>query len=594
MKNKVDISKVIEEKYKDKSNRSLQLEDILREIDLALQESDQSFYTSKVVRNGVSDALPEENKTPYGTAALSMKGGRNPLGTGHGYKGKKPDAVIAHNIAEAPQAPLSNVRQRTIKIPDLFSKITDPKGMTVGAEDRKLINNIMANIGLQETVSWRQRVAKLQNHINSIKNYDEAKKQNNDITELISGLIFVNLFKKLAFFMDQSNKQFEYLFLPFLDPKAEIRGSEQEELIDIVSDGQEYSVKFIKSQQPSIRGSRELLYVKQEGSAMYLVCRVIPGKNIIEFAEFLVSIDDSIVTKEGYHPIESSEKATSVWLRANSAGGPQFVCLVDTTPETVRQIYQKANIEPPEQIKREKEQVEKSTIGGLDLAPKDIETLNKNLNTLTAEITRFKELFTKINKAQQEFDKKPTEINNVLLNKAKKEVEELFRKDNIQNLFTYFNQFPAFQENVNVKSLNEFVTSLKQLEDFISSIRNDIKNKNTKLQEAEEKQKLQSSGQFQFPIQGVWETIKMKNISINFGSMEEYGQMTGYINGAINNFYVDLLDNLDNLTENVTNFVATSADTQRSTGSQTYALKSMKNAQDIKDNILDIRKGQVK
>jgi hypothetical protein len=76
--------------------------------------------------------------------------------------------------------------------------------------------------------------------------------------------------------------------------------------------------------------------------------------------------------------------------------------------------------------------------------------------------------------------------------------------------------------------------------------------------------------------------------------MEEYGQMTGYINGAINNFYIDLLDNLEQLTENVTNFVATSTDTQKSTGSQTYAFKSMKNAQDIKDNILDIRKGQVK
>jgi hypothetical protein len=590
MKNKVDFGKLIEKKYKGKA---LDLNDIFDEIDLVLKESDQSWLTSKVIPSNLEE--DPQSKQVY-DRMHGAPGTRNTRPPELGYQDNVDvlPQVRPTTVAEK-QGALSNVRQRTIKIPDLFSKITDPKGMTVGAEDRKLINNIMANIGLQETVSWRQRVAKLQNHINSIKNYDEAKKQNNDITELISGLIFVNLFKKLAFFMDQSNKQFEYLFLPFLDPKAQIRGSEQEELIDIVSDGQEYSVKFLKSGQPSIRGSRELLYVKQEGSAMYLVCRVIPGKNIIEFAEFLVSAETSILTKEGYRPIASSEKATSVWLQSDSAGGPQFVCLVDTTPETVRQIYQKAGIEPPEQIKREKEQVEKSTIGGLDLAPKDIEILNKNLNTLNAEITRFKELFTKINKAQQEFDKKPTEINNVLMNKAKKEVEELFRKDNIQNLFTYFNQFPAFQENVNVKSLSEFVRSLKQLEDFISSIRNDIKNKNTKLQEAEEKQKRKSGeGQFEFPIQGIWATIKMKDISINFGSMEEYGQMTGYINGAINNFYVDLLDNLDNLTENVTNFVATSADTQKSTGSQTYALKSMKNAQDIKDNILDIRKGQVK
>lgn len=594
MKNKVDFGKLIEKKYKGKA---LDLNDILDEIDLVIQESDQSWLTSKVIPSNLEE--DPQSKQVY-DRMHGAPGTRNTRPPDLGYQDNVDvlPQVRPTTVAEK-QGELSNVRQRTIKIPDLFSKITDPKNMTVGAEDRKLINNIMANIGLQESVSWRQRITKLQNHINSIKNYDQANKQNNDITQLISALIFVNLFKKLAFFMEQSNKQFEYLFLPFLSPNAQVRGSEQEELIDIVSDGQEYSVKFIKSGQPTIRGSRDLLVNKQEGSAMYIVCRVIPGKNIIEFAEFLVSfgIDDSMLTKGGYQTIEPpSEKATSVWLRSEGAGGPQFICLVDTAPETVRQIYQKAGLSEPEQIKREKGQVQKSSIGGLDLDASAIKILGNKLNALKAEIGIFKDLFIKINKAQQKFDKEPTEINNVSLNKAKKEVEELFRKDKIQDLFTYFNRFPAFQQSVNVESLDAFQKNLKQIENFILSIKQDIANKDapSSINETEEKQKLQSSGQFQFPIQGVWETIKMKDISINFGSMEEYGQMTGYINGAINNFYIDLLDNLEQLTENVTNFVATSTDTQKSTGSQTYAFKSMKNAQDIKDNILDIRKGQVK
>jgi hypothetical protein len=46
------------------------------------------------------------------------------------------------------------------------------------------------------------------------------------------------------------------------------------------------------------------------------------------------------------------------------------------------------------------------------------------------------------------------------------------------------------------------------------------------------------------------------------------------------------------LSTNITNFVATSSDTQKNTGSQTYAIKSMKNADNIKSNILDIKKGQ--
>lgn len=550
MKNKVDFGKLIEKKYKGKA---LDLNDILEEIDLVIQESDQSWLASKVIPSNLEEN-PESENIAF---RMGQVGNRNPVSDADkGY-------IPAEKIAEAPEMPLSNVRQRTIKIPDLFSTITDPKKMSVGTEDRELINNIMANIGLQESASWRERIAKLQGYVNSIKKFEEQK---TDITQLISGLIFINLFKKLAFFMDQPGKQFEYLFLPFLDPKASVKGSESTELIDVYSEDKQYSLKFLKATEPTIRGSRQNL-VANNGKADYIICRVRPGTGIIEFAEFLVSYDTGILEKGEYRPFKTSSKANSVWLISESGTGPRFVCLVDTKIDTVRAIYAKAGLPPPEELKREKEQFEKVSIGGLETASiKDINTVSQKMTALTSMIKSAKDFASKNKTAE-----------------ANKEMQK------IASQLQAF-QFPAFDTKVKDKN------SIKELEDFVKSIQRDIIAARSQLnpKSLEEQLVQEAKDEFEFPIQGIWPTIKMKDVSINFGNPEEYGQMTGYIAGAINNFYVDLLENLDNLTTSVTNFVATSSDTQRKTGSQTYATQSMQKAEAIKNNILDIKKSQTK
>lgn len=551
MKNKVDFGKLIEKKYKGKT---LDLNDILDEIDLVIQESDQSWLASKVIPSNLEEN-PESENIAF---RMGQVGNRNPVSDADkGY-------IPAEKIAEAPEMPLSNVRQRTIKIPDLFSTITDPKKMSVGTEDRELINNIMANIGLQESASWRERIAKLQGYVNSIKKFEEQK---TDITQLISGLIFINLFKKLAFFMDQPGKQFEYLFLPFLDPKASVKGSESTELIDVYSEDKQYSLKFLKATEPTIRGSRQNL-VANNGKADYIICRVRPGTGIIEFAEFLVSsYDTGILEKGEYRPFKTSSKANSVWLMSESGTGPRFVCLVDTKIDTVRAIYAKAGLAPPEELKREKEQFEKVSIGGLETASiKDINTVSQKMTALTSMIKSAKDFASKNKSAE-----------------ANKEIQK------IASQLQAF-QFPAFDAKVKNKN------SIKELEDFVKSIQGDIIAARNQLnpKSLEEQLVQEAKDEFEFPIQGIWPTIKMKDVSINFGNPEEYGQMTGYIAGAINNFYVDLLENLDNLTTSVTNFVATSSDTQRKTGSQTYAMQSMQKAEAIKNNILDIKKSQTK
>ena len=289
-------------------------------------------------------------------------------------------------------------------------------------------------------------------------------------------------------------------------------------------------------------------------------------KLFAKFANFYTLGQIFIIEKAKYKPFKTSEKANSVWLFSESSG-PRFICLVDTKIETIRAIYAKAGLAPPEEIKREKEQFQKVSIGGLETS--NIKDINKVSNVIT-------NIITMINNTKELASKNKT-------TEANKEIQKIVSR--LQDL-----QFPDLDAKVKDK------TSIKELEDFIKSIQADIIAARNQLNPKSLQEQLvqEAKDEFEFPIQGIWPTIKMKDVSLDFGNPEQYGQMTGYIAGAINNFYVDLLENLDNLTTSVTNFVATSSDTQRKTGSQTYAFQSMQKAEAIKKNILDIKKSQTK
>ena len=60
MKNRVNISKLIREKYGDNTISADEFNEI---IDSVLQESDQHFYDSKIVKDGVSDSIPENQES---------------------------------------------------------------------------------------------------------------------------------------------------------------------------------------------------------------------------------------------------------------------------------------------------------------------------------------------------------------------------------------------------------------------------------------------------------------------------------------------------------------------------------------------------
>lgn len=552
MGNKVDISKIIKQKYKEDT---FELNDLLEEIDLVLNESDQSSYHSKVVRNGVSDSIPEKlsqglDVQRHVNNSLGTNGApRQQIPGNLGRDPQVPPQVLPDKIAEAPQkGPMSLARQRTIKVPDLFSMVTDPKRMSVGSSDRELINNIIANIGLQQTTSWREKIEKLQDHVYKLLVPSE---QQTDITQVISGLIFLNLFKKLSFFMDQPGKQFEYLFLPFLSPEAEVRGDEKAEITDVVFDGKEYSLKFLIARDASVKGSlRNIMNkIKDNKYSMTLVARVMPA-GIIEFAEFGVTTFHDFVLQNYKIIGNQRENATSLWFESKSGGGdyPRFMCLLEPQREKLAGIETGTDKTKIKQFSY--------NLGGSSFAEKDLRILLNKLNDAEANVS------------------------------SKKQENNLKAIKILSDTFKEFQNKPDSEKN-----------SRKIMLDFIKSIRKQIADQSEKIRIAKGIQEsLQDQetgiGQFDIPIQGIWNTIVIQKL--NLGNPEIYNKQLGFVAGEISNFYVDMLDSLDQLNTNMTNYVATSSDSQRSTGSQTYAFKSIKNAQDIKEKILKIQSSKKK
>lgn len=550
MKNKVDIGKLIEKKYK---ANTLELNDILEQIDLVLQETVDYKYNSKIDTGNLEETDPGHAKDIYYRKHGPGRTGKISGDLGRNSQFSPP--VTAYNIAETNgEGELSLARERKIKVPDLFSMITDPKRMSVGSTDRDLINNIMANIGLQQTTSWREKIQKLQDHVYNLLVPSE---QQTDITQVISGLIFLNLFKKLSFFMDQPGKQFEYLFLPFLSPEAEVRGDESKEITDVVFDGNEYSLKFLQAREPTVRGSYDNLIgkIREKQYSMTLVARVMQS-GIVEFAEFGITTFHDLIIKNYKIIGGQSETARALWFETKGADTsyPRFMCLLEPQREKL------AGVESG--IDKTKIQQLSYNVGGKTFPEKELGNIKtKILDVAAANI--------KTNKIED-------------YQKAIKLLDD---------------NFPEFQQ----KSQEEKKDKQNVLE-FIQSIKDELANQTEKIRIAKglqpslkreaKEQRQTGSGQFEIAIQGIWNTIVVQKL--NLGNPEIYNKQLGFVAGEISNFYIDILDNLEQLNTNITNYVATSSDTQRDTRSQTYADESIKNASEIVKGVNAIKTSKKK
>jgi hypothetical protein len=288
---------------------------------------------------------------------------------------------------------------------------------------------------------------------------------------------------------------------------------------------------------------------------MTLAARVIPS-GIIEFAEFGITDDHNFVVQNYKIISGQAEKSKSLWFESKIGGSsnPRFMCLLDANRQNL------SNVEVGVEKTREKKLG--GSIGGKYFSEDDFKKLKKDLDKFEGDIKTEKPGSDKYNKAIQDIAK----------------------------------EFPTFSQLI--QNPNDRKQILKFLGKEEGGIRNQLNNAEQKInvarglqasvqKEAKVQQQV-SSGKFEISVQGIWPTIVIKKL--NLGNPEVYNKQLGFVAGQISNFYVDMLNSLDELNKNITNYVATSSDTQKSTGSQTYAFKCVKNAGDIQKNVLDIEK----
>lgn len=190
MKNKVDIGKLIEKKYK---GNTLDLSDILEQIDLVLQETSDYKYNSKIDTGNLEENPESVNisQRMYGAQGIRNEIPDEP---GYGDNVDNVPQVIPYKLAETGDGD-SGGKTISIAVPDLFSLITNSE-MVPGDEDRKMIQSIILNMKDLKTGegNWIERVKSLQKYMDTVveQNIVEAR----DIRRAISNLIFLNLMKK--------------------------------------------------------------------------------------------------------------------------------------------------------------------------------------------------------------------------------------------------------------------------------------------------------------------------------------------------------------------------------------------------------------
>jgi hypothetical protein len=283
MKNRVNISKLIREKYREDT---ISADEFNKIIDSVLQEG-LPYWQGKVDTENLEENPNQGQQISY--HANGAPGPRNPISNAD--KNLIPAATIAEQGQSAGQ-------EYTLQVPDIFSMITNSE-MEVGDEDKNLIGKIVKNIQPGKGF-WRLRVNAINDYVN--RNKQNAISEVKDIRSAISSLVMLNVLKKLAFFTAQPGKLFEYVFTPIIGTKAKVVGSTDTSIIDVTKESQgeiwNYSLKFFTGDDSSfvVKGSAKNLkevVVKNDRPVTYILASAIKEgtKSRIEFAELLISTE---------------------------------------------------------------------------------------------------------------------------------------------------------------------------------------------------------------------------------------------------------------------------------------------------------------
>lgn len=561
MKNKVDFGKLIEKKYKCKT---LDLNDILDEIDLVLQESDQSWLTSKVIPSNLEEN-PESQNIAF---RMGQVGNRNPVSDAD----KK--FIPAEKIAEAPQQGLQKEVQYTVKVPDLYSMMTNTKSMQPGSEDRKFINDIIKNINAPDK-NWLGRVRALKQYTKYI---GQPSAKQNDISEAISSLIVINVLKKVSFFTDQPGKQFEYIFAPFLHPDAGVAGQEDVEVEDINSPNGKISLKFLQTSVPGIdvsaKNLRDKLYHKNQAWKQgqksnypfidYIIVRAF-GNGNIQFGRVGIT-NNKLFAEDLYSPVKSrTQKTLLMQIKQGDIRG------ISGLPGYILYMQEGGDIskQPPE---GSTVALLKSPLDGkfFDLLGLKIPAKIGMSNNTIPELGGAKSGAKRGAKLSSFIESIKTNIN---------------AKDKI-SLLKLLSFLPGYktlspQEKDLFQIAQSVVDSYTEQAAIFKKLQDSGKNPVTESVESH-KELLQEET---FALSEIWETILLETLDL--GDVDSYNQQQLVVGDSIQKMYVNVLNNLDQLNTNITKYFATAKGAKGE--DQAPGEAAIKNAEEIAVSVNQIK-----
>jgi hypothetical protein len=566
MGNKIDLSKLIRKKY---SGNTLQLDDLFEEIDLVLNEAVD--YKSKVAGQA-SDATMEE-------ASMEQKASWVVNGAGV-PRNARPDSdqkkfIPADKIAEEGKSKLPTI-QGTQEMPvfDLFSMITNSQ-MSLEGDDRKLINDIVENMGGSATSSWRDRVALMQKYAYLFGEAREVSGMN--IREAISNLMFINLLKKLSYFMDQPSKQFEYVIAPLISPNAYVIPKDGD-LADVrLTTGEQFSIKFWIASNPELKGSIGNLKKYPNGLKYVFGKRLANG--ILEFGECEITCFIKNISPNDYTLVNSNIEGVLIYGSTSA------------TPKI--KIYVK-NFDAEEYGKFNSVKDSFET-GKLQKAPKKTEFTHTAATNLRTDLSKIGNMNKQISSLYANLDpktnKKQTPLKTAQFDNMMGVANEYAKiNPEFAQILSNFEALQDKEKNFAAQQAFHKVLSdalsahVKQLSAQRSEL--GLTTENTNLLEQPEQEPQES--QFKLTVSdSLWQ--QMKTDILNLGSPSIYNKQLMFFSDSISKSFKNVMENFQELNKNLTSYFATSTQRQKERGGgKSSAQDCVDNAEQIISGVTDI------
>lgn len=614
MKNKVDVRKLIKKKY---SDNTLELPDLLEEIDLVLNEMKYN-YTSKL-----NTANLEENPQDPGNARdiANRKNGniidptnpsvgapRNPISTTiNGDIPGKLNVSVPDKLAEADEETNKESKQYTVQVPDIFSLITNSQNIDPNSDDSKLIQKIVRNIGAEKGY-WALRIQK----INEYTQTAQQPVQTKDIRKAISALIFLNLLKKLSFFVAQPGKLFEYVLRPLIGTEARVLGSVDQQIVDVTKESQgqvwDYSLKMFTGKESSftVKGSKANLQeaVLKRGRPITYIISVSNKNNYsLEFSECLITTIPEHLPSGEWTPIKIVPDAGIVLVKDASVG---VLVQTEENTEKLSSYGQVKAAEKPELYGPKAPKQPTVKVGTINYT---VEKVNEELQILKPNLEFFKKIpddtklsyltpvraGTAMTKEESDFISGLDKILSILRTSTVPLNGQAIRLYTIPNVGKLYDTKQGVlasivkiqQPNKKLEAINDVLEKAEAHEKALEKAQQQFSSvqpqqpQQTELQEADETTDKKDKTHFSIGLKNVWQIIPNK-IGLNLGNPEEYNKQQLTIATDIAENMSKALEAFQELSINLVNFFGAS---KKEAKGGDFGNKAIENAKTISTNV---------